>query len=384
MSSNDLTETLAKETPPATLAELLAQADIRLNGDRPWDVRVRDREFYRRLLTGGSLGLGEAYMDGLWEAPRLDELFDRVIRADLNSKLGGMHRLRIALASISNTLFNRQSPRRARHVGERHYDIGNDLFEAMLDSSMNYSCAYWAEAETLDEAQRHKMDLICRKLELRPGERLLEVGCGWGGLAHYAATHYGVQVLGVTVSREQQALAQQRCAGLPVEISLMDYREIDGTFDKVVSVGMFEHVGEKNYPIYLDTVSRVMSDEGLFLLHTIGTSVSTRYTDPWINKYIFPNGRIPSARRLTEAIEGRYLIEDWHSFGSDYDRTLMEWKANFDQAWPQLRASYDERFYRMWTYYLMSSAGFFRSREGQLWQLVLSKPQRNAVYRSTR
>jgi len=366
------------------LADLLAQAGIRIDGDAPWDIQVHDPEFYRRVLTRGTLGLGEAYMDGLWDAPQLDAFFDRALRAHLGDRLGGLHKVRIALAALTNALFNRQSARRARRVGECHYDIGNDVFENMLDTSMNYSCAYWARADTLEEAQQQKMDLICRKLELKPGERLLDIGCGWGGLALYAASHYGVEVLGVTVSREQQALARQRCAGLPVEISLMDYRDVRGHFDKVVSVGMFEHVGEKNYGIYLDTVARLMRDEGLFLLHTIASSITYRYTDPWIDKYIFPNGRLPSARTLTAALERRFEIEDWHNFGQDYDRTLMAWMENFERAWPELAGRYDRRFHRMWTYYLSCSAGFFRSRQGHLWQLVLSKPQRGAVYRSVR
>jgi cyclopropane-fatty-acyl-phospholipid synthase len=249
---------------------------------------------------------------------------------------------------------------------------------------MNYSCAYWAAADNLEDAQRHKLDMICRKLELKPGERLLDIGCGWGGLAQHAASHYGVEVFGVTVSREQQALARERCAGLPVEIALMDYRDINDHFDKAVSVGMFEHVGDKNYPGYFDTVADALRDEGLFLLHTIGSSVTRRYTDPWIDKYIFPNGRLPSARRLAEALEGRFLIEDWHNFGQDYDRTLMAWRENFDAAWPRLAQHYDARFYRMWIYYLASTAGFFRARQGQLWQLVLCKHQRRRIYRSVR
>jgi len=384
MSGNNPARTLAKQAPPSMLVDLLAEAGISIDGDAPWDIQVHDPEFYRRVLTRGSLGLGEAYMDSLWDASRLDQFFDRVLRANLDHKLGGLHKVRIALASLANLLFNRQSERRAHQVGECHYDIGNDVFEGMLDPSMNYSCAYWPDAQTLDEAQRQKMDLICRKLELKPGETLLDIGCGWGGLAQHAATHYGVKVFGITVSREQQSLARQRCAGLPVEIALMDYREVRGSFDKIVSVGMFEHVGEKNYPVYLDTILRVMHDDGLFLLHSIASNVTCRYTDPWIDKYIFPNGRVPSARTLATALEGRFVIDDWHSFGQDYDRTLMAWKANFDRAWPQLAKRYDQRFYRMWVYYLMCSAGFFRSRQGQLWQLVLSKPQRSVVYRSIR
>jgi cyclopropane-fatty-acyl-phospholipid synthase len=254
----------------------------------------------------------------------------------------------------------------------------------MLDPTMSYSCGYWAQAGSLAEAQEHKLRLICRKLELKPGEQLLDVGCGWGGLAQFAATHHGVEVVGVTVSREQAALARERCAGLPVRIELMDYRDIVGRFDKVVSVGMFEHVGVKNYGVYFDTMRRVLVDDGLFLLHTIGDHHTSTRTDPWIERYIFPNGEIPSARQLACALEGRFLIDDWHNFGPDYDRTLMAWWSNFDAAWPRLRARYGERFYRMWKYYLMASAGSFRSRQGQLWQLVLTRRERAGGYRSVR
>ena len=279
---------------------------------------------------------------------------------------------------------NLQSESRAYQVGEQHYDTGNDVFKAMLDPGMNYSCGYWENADSLEQAQLDKLDLICRKLELTPGEKLLEIGCGWGGLARHAAEHYGVEVTGVTVSREQQQLAQHYCAGLPVNIELMDYRQLDGQFDKIVSVGMFEHVGPKNYPAYFEAVYRLLKDDGLFLLHTIGNHQTNPILDPWIDRYIFPNGKLPSAEEVTPVLNGRFLIEDWHNFGQDYDRTLMAWWENFDAAWPQLKGNYSKRFYRMWRYYLMSCAGFFRSRKGQLWQIVLSKRSRKQVYRSIR
>ncbi len=370
--------------PPATLCELAAGAGVTINGDAPWDIQVLDARAYRRILAQGSLGFGEAYMDGLWECRRLDQLFDCLLRSRADEKIDGGLRLRLLGDVLRHSLFNLQSSRRAFQVGERHYDIGNDVFEAMLDPTLSYSCAYWHDAASLRDAQQKKLDMICRKLELKPGERLLEIGCGWGGLAFFAANHYGVEVTGITVSKEQQAVAQSRCAGLPVSIELMDYRDLGGRFDKIVSVGMFEHVGPKNYAAYFDTVHRTLEDDGLFLLHSIGTAVSTPRTDPWIDRYIFPNGKLPSAVEIAAAVERRFLIEDWHNFGPDYDRTLMAWWENFDTAWPFLEARYGKRFYRMWKYYLMSCAGFFRSRQGQLWQLVLSKPERTQTYRSVR
>ena len=370
--------------PSAVLEQLVEMAGVRFNGRYPCDIQVHDDDVYRRILLQGSLGFGEAYMDGLWDCHALDDLFYRLLKHDIDEKLVGRARFRLLLEVIRHRIFNLQASHRAFQVGEQHYDIGNDVFEAMLDSSMSYSCGYWHKADTLEQAQTRKLDLICRKLELRPGQRLLEIGCGWGGLAYHAARHYGVEVLGVTVSKEQCELAQQRCQGLPVTFELMDYRDLKGQFDKVVSVGMFEHVGPKNYPVYFDRVSELLKDDGLFLLHTIGIHKTCASVDTWIDKYIFPNGKLPSAVEISRSLENRFLIEDWHNFGADYDRTLMAWWHNFDRAWPQLESRYGKRFYRMWKYYLLSCAGFFRSRQGQLWQLVLSKRNRSGVYRSIR
>ncbi|MFP5506367.1 MAG: cyclopropane fatty acyl phospholipid synthase [Gammaproteobacteria bacterium] len=370
--------------PPAVLQELSAEAGVAFDGDRPWDIRVHDPEVYRRILTQGSLGFGEAYMDGLWDCQAMDEMFTRLLRADVDTRLSGWARVRLLGEIVRHSLFNLQSSRRAFEVGERHYDIGNDVFEAMLDRSMSYSCGYWLYADSLEQAQHDKLDMICRKLELRPGEHLLEIGCGWGGLARHAAKYFGVEVTGITVSQEQQRLARERCEGLPVRIELMDYRDLRGRYDKIVSVGMFEHVGPKNYPAYFDAASRLLADDGLFLLHTIGIHETSRTCDAWIDRYIFPNGKLPSAAEIATVLDGRFLIEDWHNFGADYDRTLMAWWKNFENAWPRLEPKYGQRFHRMWKYYLLSCAGFFRSRQGQLWQLVLSKRTRPAVYRSMR
>jgi cyclopropane-fatty-acyl-phospholipid synthase len=370
--------------PPRVLQDLVSAAGVRINGNAPWDFTVHDSSVYHQLLTRGSLGFGEAYMDGLWDCPRLDEFFHRMLRIDADERIKGWARIRLMGELLRQRLFNYQSEKRAFEVGEQHYDLGNDVFCAMLDSSMAYSCGYWDKATNLEEAQRAKYDLICRKLELKPGERLLDIGCGWGGLSRYAAEHYGVHVLGITVSKEQQALARERCAGYPVEIELIDYRSLTGRFDKIVSVGMFEHVGPKNYDTYFSTAHRLLEDNGLFLLHSIGNYTRATSCDAWLDKYIFPNGHLPSAQEITTSVDNLFLIEDWHNFGADYDRTLMAWWENFHRAWPQLEGKYGMRFYRMWKYYLMCCAGFFRSRQGQLWQLVLSKRERSGVYRSVR
>jgi cyclopropane-fatty-acyl-phospholipid synthase len=373
-----------RPAPPPILRDLAAEADVRFNGNRPWDIQVFHPSVYQRILLQGSLGFGEAFVDGLWTAQRLDETINRLLSRDVEKRVNRRTRLRWISALLKNLLLNRQSRRRAFQVGERHYDIGNDVYTAMLDPTMSYSCGYWARAENLQQAQLAKLDLICHKLNLRPGLRLLDIGCGWGGLARHAAEHYGVMVDGITVSREQLMLARGRCRGLPVRLELMDYRDLKGSYDRVVSVGMFEHVGPKNYTVFFATVERVLKEQGIFLLHTIGEHADTTATDPWIDKYIFPNGKLPSTGRLAAAFQPHFILEDWHSFGHDYDLTLMAWWKRFDAAWPSLQARYDESFYRMWKYYLHSCAGFFRSRQGQLWQLVLTKRPRTAVYRSLR
>ena len=383
------TQVQAVDAAPPLLRELAARAKVAFNGDRPWDIRVHNPVFYQRVLRGGSLGLGESYVDGLWDADALDETIARLLQvySDTGLEDGGswLLRLRLALATLRARLVNRQSGRRAFEVGERHYDAGNDLYRLMLDPTMSYSCGYWAVANNLVAAQRAKLDLICDKLSLAPGQRVLDVGCGWGGLAEHAARTRGVEVLGITVSREQAIAARERCADLPVEIRLQDYRDTEGTFDRVVSVGMFEHVGEKNYQEFFRRIASWLTPDGLCLVQTIGTRSHRGINDPWFDRYIFPNGQLPDAEIIALSLRPYLIIEDWHAFGRDYEHTVMAWWRNVHRHRMQLLAAgYSERFLRMWHYYLMASAGFFRSRRGQLWQLVLSRPERSATYRSVR
>jgi len=352
------------------MSELLSEAGITVGGNRPWDIRLLRPGVADRVFAYGNLGLGESYMDGDWECDRLDEFFHRLLRAGLQRKVSPT---RVLLHTLKARLLNRQNQRRAWQVGEQHYDLGNDFYAAMLDPRMTYTCGYWRDAETLDQAQEAKLDLICRKLRLEPGMRVLDIGCGWGSFMGYAAEHYGVECVGVTVSREQAAWAQKRYAGLPLEFRLQDYREVEGQFDRIVSVGMFEHVGRKNYRTYMEVAHRCLKDGGLFLLHTIGNNDPSPGSDPWMDKYIFPNGELPTLTQLTRSVERLFVVEDLHNFGADYDRTLMAWYANFKAAWPGFRERLGERFYRMWSYYLLSCAGAFRARDIQLWQWVLSK-----------
>ncbi len=348
---------------------LLRDADVRIDGDRPWDISVHDERFFKRAITGGSLGLGESYMDGWWDCDALDEMIGRVLRVQLDRRV--IPRI-LVFDLLGALLFNLQSRSRAFVVGKKHYDIGNDLYEAMLDRRLIYSCGYWKSAETLDDAQEAKLDLVCKKLQLKPGMRVLDIGCGWGGAARFVAERYDCSVIGITVSEEQCRFAREYCRGLPVEIRLQDYRDLTDRFDRVFSIGMFEHVGVRNYRRFFTVVRRILADGGLFLLHTIGGNRSVRSTDPWIHRYIFPNGMLPSVRQVGKATEGLFVLEDWHNFGTDYDRTLMHWYRNFEAAWPRLRERYGDRFYRMWRFYLLSCAASFRARKNQLWQIALS------------
>lgn len=353
----------------ATVGALLAPADTHIGGERPWDLRVNEPRMFAHLLTHGSLGLGESYMDGWWDCDDLDGLLYRMLKAKLDERPIGLATLWTALRA---RVINLQSSRRSFAVGRCHYDIGNDLYQAMLGKRLVYSCGYWRQADTLDDAQVAKLELICRKLKLAPGMRVLDIGCGWGELLKFAAERYGVAGVGVTVSREQVNYGRSLCAGLPVDIQLRDYREVRGQFDRVVSIGMFEHVGRRNYRAFFELIRACLPRDGLALLHTIGGNRSVTHTDPWIGKYIFPNSMLPSAVQITRAIEDRLVIEDWHNFGADYDLTLQAWRTNIEAAWDRLPTSYDERFRRMWRYYLAASMALFRTRRGQLWQLVLS------------
>ncbi|MGN6100686.1 MAG: cyclopropane fatty acyl phospholipid synthase [Devosia sp.] len=364
---------------------LLKSADVEIGGSRPWDMRVSDDRLYDRVMSFGTLGFGEAYMDGWWDADAVDELIYRIVRHDLRSRV----KLDLSLLATAarSRLINLQR-RRAFEVGEKHYDIGNELYSRMLDKRMIYSCGYWLGVDNLDAAQEQKLDLICRKAGLEPGMRILDIGSGWGGFLRFAAERYGVSGVGLTVSREQAEYANAHRGNLPVETRLEDYLGHEGRYDRIISIGMFEHVGVKNYRRYMEKVRELLSPEGLFVLHPIGGTLSQTHGDPWTEKYIFPNGMLPSPQQVGRAIEGFFIMEDWHNFGAYYDLTLMAWLRNFEAAWPELSAQYgskyDERFHRMWRYYLASFAGVFRSRQIQLWQIVLSPSGVPGGYRSIR
>ena len=354
------------------IEQLLAGAGVRVNGPDPWDIQVRDARFYDRVLKDGSLGLGESYMAGWWECTCIDELICRLLKETLEEKIRG--NLRTLFLSLSSRIFNRQSPARADIIARRHYDLGNDLFFSFLDPYNQYSCGYFQETDDLAEAQRKKLDLVCRKIDLQPRDQVLDIGSGWGGFAHYAAEHYGCSVTAVNISEEQIRYARAYCENLPVKILREDFRQIRGSFDKIVSVGLFEHVGNKNYRTFMNVAHRCLKEGGIFLLHTIGSNVSRVNCDPWINHYIFPNGMLPSIAQIAKAAENLFVIEDIHNLGPHYEKTLLSWNDRFQKAFPGLAERYDRIFKRVWEYYLLSCAGAFRARSIQLWQIVMTKP----------
>src|SRR5690554_5153264 len=360
--------------------KLLNNADVVINGSRPWDIKVQDDSFYTVVFNNGSLGLGESYMNGLWDCQHLDEFMFRVIKEDLANSIS--LNFQSLLYNLKSKVFNLQTVRKSKEVARQHYDIGNELYESMLDKRMIYSCAYWENATSLEEAQEEKLDLICKKLKLEPGHKVLDIGCGWGGFAKFASEKYQVEVIGITISEEQAKVARKICEKLPVTILVEDYRNLTERFDRIVSIGMFEHVGYKNYETYMKIVHQTLKRDGLFLLHCIGSNRTVTSADPWINKYIFPNGMIPSVSQIGKAIENKFILEDWQNIGPFYDRTLLEWLKRFKNTWPTLKNKYDERFYRMWVYYLSCCAASFRAKRNDLWQIVFSRVEDNVLYKS--
>lgn len=369
--------------PKIIIKNLLKKAGIDINGSKPYDITVNDDQFYSRVLRQGSLGLGESYMDGWWDCQRLDQFVERILRSG-TPWIAVLNPITLGLFIKSN-LMNLSPKSKAFKIGEAHYDLGNSLFERILDPTMSYSCGYWKNSSTLEEAQKAKLNLICRKIGLRRGQRVLDIGCGWGSFAHYAATNYDAEIVGLTVSKEQVALARERCKGLPVEIRLQDYRDVREQFDHIVSIGMFEHVGPKNYRTYMEVVKRCLRSGGIFLLHTIGSPRKFLHSmDVWTGKYIFPLGQLPLRRQIKKSSKELFEIKDWHEFGKYYDLTLMAWYEHFVAAWNELRAEYGHKingqFRRMWEYYLLTCAGSFRARNIELWQVVLTYPGEHQNY----
>jgi cyclopropane-fatty-acyl-phospholipid synthase len=353
----------------AKIASLLERVGIKLNGPNPWDPQIHNQALWNRILLRGTLGLGEAYMDGWWDCEDLAEFFSRARGARIEEHFRVTPNL--IWQHLQARWLNMQTRGRARRVAQMHYNE-TDAYMATLDSRLTGSCAYWKDATTLDAAQEAKLDLVCRKIGLKPGDRVLDIGCGWGAFMGFAAEKYGARCVGVTVSPDQAAYGAERYKHLPVEFQVKDYREFEGKVDHIVSMGMFEHVGHRNFRTYFEVARRAIKDDGLFMLHTIGAPKSSHTIDPWFEKYIFPGGVIPSIAQIGAAIEGLFSVIDVQNIGPDYDKTLVAWFEKFHATWPKPRDENEWRFYRMWKYYLLASAGAFRARAMHVWQFVLS------------
>jgi len=370
------------------IAELLNEIGVTLNGNKPYDIQVHDNRLFKKILTQGSIGAGEAYVEGMWDCEQLDELFFRICRHKLYDKIYSPWQE--GYLNICNTFINQQSPEKSKAVAERHYNLGNLFYERMLGKSMAYTCGYWKEATHLDDAEFAKYDLVCKKAQLKPGDIVLEIGCGWGGLAKYMAEKYGCEVHAMDIGKEPATYAKSFCKDLPVTIHHCDYRETSIynpkgiQFDKIVSVGVLEHIGYKNYRELIQIMRHCIKDDGIALLHSIGGNTSKKFCEPWIDKYIFPHGMLPSLKQLGKVFENTFIIEDHHNFGVFYNKTLLAWHANLNQHWDELKKTYDERFHRMMNYYLLSCAGGFRARDMQLWQFVLTPKGMLEYYQSVR
>ncbi len=355
--------------------ELYATAGVQIDGPNPWDVTVHEPKFYQKLLRYGELGMGESYIDGWWDCEALDLMIDKLIRAKLHLVLKG--NLKMRLSAVKAVVFNLQNEKRSTKSARAHYDIGNDLYKLMLGKRMQYTCGYFKDTDDLDEAQEAKLHLICKKLGLQPGMKVLELGCGFGGLAIFAAEKYGVEMTCYNVSKAQLELARDRAGDLPITFNMADYREASGQYDAVVSVGMMEHIGYKNHRTLMEVIEQSMTDEAVALVHTIGSNIGRLRAEGFVDKYLFPNAVSPSVAQFGKAIDGLLVAEDVHNIGPHYSPTLLAWWKNFSEGYHALdHQSYDQRFYRLWRYYLLAASGASTARKGQLWHWVLTKPGR--------
>lgn len=369
------------------VTRVLKEAGIEINGKNPRDIQVIDERFYEDAALRGSLGFGEGYMKGWWKTESVDELVCNLWKSGIGDKIKFGFLVKLAF-HLKGLFTNAGNEKRSKEIGEKHYDIGNDIYSRMLGKYMVYSCGFWERADKLDDSQRDKMEMICKKLRLKPGMTVLDIGCGFGELLKYMALNYKVKAIGVTISKEQYEIGKEKCKEIPeVSILLCDYRHIPkgyGPFDRIVSVGMAEHIGWKNYRVFMKNAHKLLKDDGIFLLHTMGFDSDQFVAEPWIDKYIFPGGILPSGKRLLTAAKGLFVMQDLHNFGLDYDRTLMAWFSNFQKSWPILKAKYGDEFYRMWKFYLLSLAGAFRAEQIYLWQIVFTKKRACVDYRSVR
>ena len=356
---------------------------MEINGSRPWDIQVHNENFYNRVLSEGTLGIGESYMDSWWDCDELDEMMSRLLKAGAEKAVS--KNWVTAIHVLKSKILNLQTKSKAKKVAEEHYDIGDNLYMAFLDPYNQYTCGYFKDVDKsdLNKAQENKMDLICRKIKLKSSDRVLDIGCGWGGLLRYAAKNYGIIGTGISPADNQIELARERNGKLNIEYFQMDYRDLSGKFDRIVSVGMMEHVGPKNLETFFDKCISLLETDGMMLHHTISSNETKQVTDPFFDRYIFPGGVLPSLAQISKAVEKKVIIEDVHNFGPDYDKTLMQWHTNINKKWKEI-PQYDHRFRRMWNYYLLSSAAGFRARHIQLIQVVFRPMSGRGAYKAVR
>ncbi len=349
-------------------------------------MRLTDRSLYRKLFSNPELHAGEAYMNGTM---RFEDgsLRDFLTLFSVNRRALGAYPLQHALRRVSRMLkrFQQANPiGRAQRNVAHHYDLGNAFYSLFLDRDMHYSCGYFMAADdSLEDAQRNKCRLLAAKLGLRPGQRILDIGCGWGGLGLYLAGLEDVEILGVTLSREQHALATERArrAGLDdrVKFELRDYREVSGRFDRIVSVGMFEHVGVHHYGEFFAKINELIEDDGLAVLHSIGHMSPPGTASPWLRKYIFPGAYSPALSEVFAAVEQHSLwVTDLEFLRIHYAETLAHWCRRFDANRAEIAALYDERFCRMWEFYLISAEMMFRTGSQLVFHMQLAR-QRDAA-----
>lgn len=362
------------------VTDTFSRAGVRINGNNPWDIRVNNDRFFSKALRG-SLGFGESYMDGDWDTDELDALFRRIMRMKLTrSPLVILNRV---WNEIRARITNIQSRSGSRAIAEAHYDLDHRLYQEFLGPYNQYTCCFFNQAKTLEAAEIEKLEMLCDKLGLTAEDKVLDIGCGWGGFAKYAAETRGCSVTGVSISKEQIAYARDYTAGLPVKIIEADYRDLPDMFggqhfDKVLICGMLEHVGYKNYRTIFSIIHELLKDDGRFLLHTIGNNKTTAVVDPWIEKYIFRNSMAPSMEQLTMAFQGLLVAQDWENYGLYYAPTLAAWQQNFEDRWDAISAiesarPFDERFRRMFNYYFLSCKAAFETENLYLWHIVLTK-----------
>ena len=371
--------------------DLFSQVEIEVNGSNPWDPQVHNPAAYNMMVSRGSVGLGETYMHGYWDCEQLDQFFARVTSVDLR-KLIPVNFPTVSLA-VGAYLKNRQLPKAAWEVGRMHYDLPDEVWEATLDSAMTGSCAYYRNpTDTLEEAQLNKCRMTLDKVGLKSGHSLLDIGVGWAAFSGLAAQEYGAHPIGITVSEGQKAYIHKRYGeAIDVRVNPWQETELREPVDCIVSAEMFEHVGSDNYRSFFEFCRRSIKEDGLMNLHTIVRHTPSKHIDPWMDKYIYPGGCIPTLGQITTAVHGLFHVVDVHDIGGHYPATLRAWMDNFRRNWDSVKSLGSARlgmdpevFCRMWLYHYMASAGGFMSSRISVHQIVLSPNGVPGRYQSIR